>query len=131
MIKINNDSIVKQDAVWVVSCGDLALKVSYDENYGISLLSFKNRLIEREVEYINEPISLLPISMENETYKTLNEKAEKVVEGGKEVSIVNDKDILLCVPLVSTALHRLGENSKTDTVRKEHIVYIGCTTEQK
>ena len=53
------------------------------------------------------------------------------IEGGKEVSIEIDKDILLCVPLVSTALHRLGENSKTDTVRKEHIVYIGCTPEQK
>ena len=50
------------------------------------------------------------------------------IEGGKAISLVVEKDILLNVPWASVALQFLGENSKTDTDRKENIVYIGCRT---
>ena len=76
-------------------------------------------------------LNLADISLRKEGYKSSDHGIDNYiygVEGGKAISLVVEKDILLNVPWASVALQFLGENYKTDTDPKENIVYIGCRT---
>ena len=46
------------------------------------------------------------------------------IEGGPEISVAVEKDVLLCLPLLNEALHRLKEPSKIRRDRKECIVTV-------
>ena len=51
------------------------------------------------------------------------------IEGGKQISVPIQKDLLANVPVITQLLRRLGENYRSDTMTDERAVYFGCRTE--